>query len=222
MKETLAALSKNSLFEGIDEVDIKRILDCLSARMRSYKKNAFVFRTNDKVELIYILLSGSAHIIEDDFWGNQLIVETLRAPVLFGEAYVLSGAKKHLVSVAAAEDSNILLINPSRLFEKCPNACACHATLIKNISGILSQKVVRLTQKLLHVAQRTTRQKLISYFSTCSAVQKESAFQIPYSRQQLADFLCVERSALSHELSRMQSDGLIRYRKNHFELLKTE
>ena len=219
MEEILASLRNNMLFEGISQSDMVRMYNCLSPKKATYKKNDYIFRANEDVGLVFIMLSGSAHIIEQDFWGNQSIIETLQAPVFFGEAYALSGMEKHLVNVVTAEDSDVLLIESRLLFEGCSNACPCHATLLKNTSCILAKKVVLLTQKMIHVGQRTTRKKLISFFSICAARENRNIFTIPYSRQQLADYLAVERSALSHELSRMRDEGFIRYQKSRFELL---
>lgn len=219
MKDFLPELKNNALFEGIADEDVRRLFECLRPKSAAYKKGAFIVRVKSPVKSVYILLSGSAHIIEDDFWGNQTIVETLHAPVLFGEAYVLSGAKEHLVNIVATQDSEVLQIDPVRFFKACPNACAFHGRLIQNINTILATKVVLLTKKLLHIGQRSIRRKLISYFSMCAAQEKSSLFTIPYSRQQLADYLCVERTALSHELARMRNEGLISYEKKQFHLL---
>jgi len=142
--------------------------------------------------------------------------------MLFGEAYVFSRRKKHLVSVVATEDSVILEINPKNLFEHCPKKCLCHTQLINNTLFIISEKVVRLTEKTSHIMRRTIREKLLSYLSKCAQTEKSNSFYIPYSRQQLADYLHVDRSALSHELSKLQKDGLLRYCKNHFELMKEQ
>jgi len=220
MKDFSPVLQGNRLFDGIAEADIKQLFDCLQTKAAVYKKGSFIVRVKSPVRFVYILLSGSAHIVEDDFWGNQTLVETLQAPVFFGEAYVLSRAKEHLVSVMAAEDSNVLLIDPDRFFNACPKACAFHGKLLQNVGAILSTKVVLLTQKLIHISQRSIRRKLISYFSMCAAQEKSDSFTILYSRQQLADYLCVERTALAHELARMRDEGLISYEKKQFRLLK--
>jgi len=212
-------LQRCALFADLTPQEITKLCDCLNAHERKYARDEYVFSAEDDVRFVYVLLSGSAHIVDEDLWGNRAIVETLMPQTLFGEAYIFSGAVHHLVSVVAAEPTTLLVIDPERLFESCSNACACHTTLIKNCVGILSHKIVRLTEKLGDVAQRTTREKVLSYLSRCARRERSDAFDIPYSRQQLADYLCVERSALSHELSRLQSAGLIRYRKNHFELL---
>ena len=207
------------LFSGINEEEIKKINNCLSAHKKTYTQDSFIFSAGDPVLFVYLLLSGKVHIIDEDFWGNRSIIETMTSNTLFGEAYVLSKAERHIVSVVAAEDSEILIINPVKLFETCSCACSCHAKLIENTSRILSEKIVRLTKKLGHIIRRTMREKIISYLSGCARQAQSNSFFIPYSRQQLADYLCVDRSALSHELSNLHSLDMIRYKKNHFELL---
>ena len=219
MKIDTSALCKSPLFIGIDEEEIKAMLTCLSARQKTKKEGAFVFRAGDRVSQVFLITKGSMHIVDEDFWGNRTIIETMPIHTLFGEAYVFAGRKRHLVSVVAAEDSSILVLDPTKLFEHCAKGCDCHVRLIHNTLAIVSEKIVRLTEKLGHIAQRTTREKILSYLSKCAKLEQSSSLTIPYSRQELADYLGVDRSALSHELSKLRKDGLLRYRKNYFELL---
>ena len=219
MDMSLLSLKESLLFANISEEELRKLCVCLNAKMRTIERDTFVFRALDDVRSVYYILSGSMHIIDEDFWGNRSIIETMHENMLFGEAYVFSSVENHLVSVIAAEDSVLLEISPVKLFETCSNGCSCHTQLIRNALQIVSEKIVRLTAKLGHVMRRTIREKLLSYLSTCAKREKGNSFQIPYSRQQLADYLCVDRSALSHELSRLQREGVIRYSKNNFELL---
>ena len=212
----------STLFAGIEEESLRRLCTCLSAYERTYPQDSFVFRAGDEVRNVYFILSGRVHIVDEDFWGNRTIIETMVADTLFGEAYVFSGAKSHLVSVMAAEDSVILEMSPQNLFTTCSKECGCHAKLVRNTLGIVSRKVVRLTEKMGHIIRRTLREKLLSYLSRCARREKKKEFEIPYSRQQLADYLCVDRSALSHELSRLQREGVLCYNRNQFELLYEE
>ena len=220
MDKYMTQLAASLLFREIDHKGIQKLFDCLAVRKRKLKKDEFVFHVGDDVRSIYFLLSGRLHIIDEDFWGNRSIIETMTADTLFGEAYVLSHEKFHLVSVLTTEDSIILEMDPTKLLDTCPDGCDFHTTILRNIAQILSTKIVKLTCKVEHIVQRTTQSKLRSYFSACAIQARNNAFDIPYSRQQLADYLCVERSALSHELSKMRDAGVIRYHKNHFELLK--
>jgi len=222
MENYIKLLQKSSLFLDFGEEDIKKVCACINAREKAVEKDAFVIRAGDDIRNVYLILSGSMHIVDEDFWGNRSIIESLEEYTLFGEAYALASTEKHLVSVAAATDSVILEIDPLRLFEMCSNGCACHSRLIKNVAYILSEKIVRITEKLGHISQRTMREKILSYLSKCARREGGSEFYIPYSRQQLADYLCVDRSALSHELSRLQEAGMISYRKNYFKLLNWE
>ena len=222
METKQLSLQNGPLFANIEAENLEKLCVCLLAREKEFERGTFVFRAGEDIKFVYYILSGSMHIIDEDFWGNRSIVETMPVDTLFGEAYVFSSMENYLVSVIAAENSTILEIDPIKLFETCSNGCQCHAQLVRNALHIVSEKIVRLTEKLGHVMQRTTREKLLSYLSVCAHKAKKSSFFIPYSRQQLADYLCVDRSALSHELSRMQKLGLLRYHKNYFELHETK
>lgn len=215
-------LQMSPLFEDISEQDIKKMCDCLRAREIKIKKDEFVLRSGDPVRNVYLILSGSMHIINEYYWGDRSIIETMGKHTLFGEAYVFAKSKYHIISIIAAEDSVVLEMNPAKLFGDCPNGCSCHNQLVQNVTRILSQKIVRLTEKVEHVVQRTTRDKILSYLSQCMHQNQRSSFTIPYSRQELADYLCVDRSALSHELCKLRDAGKIEFRKNQFKLLLDE
>ena len=219
MKINPLHLRNSTLFSGIGEESLEQLCSCLSAKERKYEPGSFIFRAGDSIDYVYYILSGSINIIDEDYWGNQSIVETMQKDTLFGEAYIFSSIDTYLVSVVAAEKSTILEIPPEKLFETCSKGCMCHSLLVKNTLNIVSEKVVRLTEKVMHIMRRTTRAKLLSYLSVCAQREKSTSIDIPYSRQQLADYLCVDRSALSHELSRLQKQGILRYHKNHFELV---
>ena len=219
MEFSLLSARNSALFQDLTDQEIEKMKGCLSAREARYKRETFVFRAGDTVRIVYFILSGSVHIINEDFWGNRSIIETMGKDMLFGEAYVFSEMETHLVSIVAAEDCVLLEIDPDSLFEICSKHCDYHIKLFNNVLRIVSGKIVRLTEKIGHIVQRTIREKVLSYLSKCAQREKSSSFEIPYSRQQLADYLCVDRSALSHELSRLQKEGIIRYHKHHFELM---
>ena len=219
MENNMSILQKCPLFSGLSCEEIQQLCVCLGVREKTEAKNTFIFRAGDKPRLVYLILSGSMDIVDEDFLGNRSIIETLERYVLFGEAYVFASTAEYLVSVVTAEDSTFLEIEPRLLFETCPKNCACHHELVKNTRYILAEKVVRLTEKLGHIIKRSIREKILSYLSHCARQAESNSFDTPYTRQQLADYLCVDRSALSHELSKMQKLKIIRYNKNHFELL---
>ena len=210
---------KSHLFDNLSEADKDALRKCFLVKETPYLKNSYVIRMGDTVHDVFYLLSGRLHIVSEDIWGNQTLIETMHPQTLFGEAYVLSRAGNYIVSVIAATDSVVVRINPEKLMEECPKACSCHVQILKNIMRIEASKIVRLTEKLGHIAQRTMREKILSYLSKCAGRAKSYSFEIPYSRQELADYLCVDRSALSHELSRLSKEGILRYQKNRFELM---
>lgn len=220
MKKINPVLMNCRLFTGIRESDLEFLLDCLSARQKSYARNSFIFIAGDKIDTVGIVLTGAVHILRDDYWGKRKIVSRIESGALFGEALACAGVEKIPVSVQAVEDSEILFVSCSRIIGNCSLACAFHNDLIKNLTLLLAEKNVEMLQKLEHITQTTTREKLLSYLSGEVLYAGKNSFTIPFSRGELADYLSVERSAMSAELSRMRDDGLIRYHKNHFELIK--
>jgi CRP-like cAMP-binding protein len=208
------------LFEGIDRDDLPNLLDCLSARKKRYEKNSFVFMADEPPRFTGVVLSGSVHIIQDDFWGNRGIVSPAGPGELFAEAFPLAGIPRLPVSVRAAEKSEILLLDCKKIGASCPSACAFHARLVKNLLRILAEKNITLIQKMEHLTRRTTREKLLSFLSARARQARSRGFEIPFNRQELADYLSVDRSAMSASLCAMRDDGVLKFRKNRFELLR--
>lgn len=220
MKNLKEILQKTPLFKGIDKNDIDSLLNCLSAKTAKYKKGDFVFRAESSVTNVGIVLSGSLHIIQEDFWGNRTIVAHILPKELFGEAFSFAHLNKSPVSALATTDSELLLINYSKILDICPSSCVFHNKLIKNMTEILANKNVLLTEKMRFLSKRTIRDKVLSYLSSIALKIKNNTIKIPFNRQELADFLCVDRSALSRELSKMENEGILKYSKNTFVLLK--
>jgi CRP-like cAMP-binding protein len=211
-------LSKCPLFSGIDTVDLRSLLMCLSATTKHYSKDDYIFRVGDFVTAVGIILFGSAHIIQEDFWGNRTILSHVSPSELFAESFSCAEIDKLPVSVVATVDTEIILIDYKRIMKTCSSACTFHAGLIQNMMQILARKNVLLTQKMEHMTQHTTREKLLSYLSAQAMKAGSNAFIIPFNRQELADYLSVDRSAMSNELSKMRDEGILKCRKNCFTL----
>jgi len=222
MKKYYPVLKNCLLFSGIEESDFKSMLDCLAARQKHFKKNSFIFISGETGDFMGIVLQGAIHVLRDDFWGRRKILARIESGGLFGEAFACAGLKKLPVSIMAAEESEVLLLSSRRITSSCPEACVFHIKLIKNLTVLLAEKNVTLIQKLQHITQTTTREKLLSYLSGEAQNAGNSKFIIPFNREELASYLAVERSAMSAELSRMKNDGLINYRKNSFELINVD
>ena len=220
MKKNYQILYECLLFAGITEADLITLLDCVTSRQKRYKKNDFIFFAGDKTDCLGIVLAGAVHIIREDFWGKRKIVARVEPGGLFGETLVCAGIENLPVSVTAAEETEIMFINSKRITGSCSSACTFHTQLINNLTLLLAKKNLTLIQKLEHITQPNTREKLLSYLSEQARLAGKSRFVIPFNREELADYLSVERSAMSAEMSKMREEGLLLYQKNNFELLK--
>jgi CRP-like cAMP-binding protein len=165
-----------------------------------------------------IVLSGSAFVLQEDYWGNRNILSNIGVGGIFGESFSCAEAAALPVSVIAKEDSVILLINVKKILTICSTACAFHTSLIMNLMRILANKNRYLTRKIEHITKKTTREKVLSFLSECAVQGGKNTFEIEFNRQELADYLSVERSALSAVLSKMKEEGIIDYYKNTFRL----
>ena len=219
MKEYIGILKKTQMFAGVGEEEIAAMLGCLGARMRTYKKGEYVLRQGEHISDILVLVAGGLHIRNDDYWGNRSILGHIGVGDMFGEAYAAPDSGALLNDVVAVEDSAVIFFDVGRVIMTCSSACRFHALVVQNMFFAISEKNRKLVQKLGHMARRSTREKLISYLSEESKRQNSAEFLIPFNRQQLADFLSVDRSAMSNELGKMRDEGMIEFDKNRFRLL---
>ena len=194
------------------------MLSCLDTRKENFSKDTFLLRVGDKVESIGFVLSGSVLIIQEDVWGNRNILSKAGQGQTFAAAYACAKGSVLNVSVVAENYVTVMFLNIKRVMNVCPSACSHHSRIIQNLLGELADKNLSLGEKLTHMGQRTTRAKLMSYLSAEAQRLGKYEFDIPFSRQQLADYLAVERSGLSLELGKMKKDGLLDFHKNHFVL----
>ena len=218
MKEFLPVIRSSQLFSGIAEEELAPMLSCLDARQEAFPKDAFLLRTGDTVGSVGIVLSGSIMIIQEDIWGNRNILSRTAPGQTYAAAFACAPNSVSNVSVVTETPTTVLFLNVKRLLTVCPSACAHHSRIIRNLLSDLAGKNLLLNEKLTHIAQRTTRAKLMSYLSAEAQRRGAVEFDIPFSRQQLADFLAVERSGLSLELGKMKKEGLLDYHKEHFVL----
>ena len=218
MKDFLPVIRSSTLFSGISEEEVTAMLSCLNAEERSFPKEAFVLRAGDTAGSIGLVLSGSVLVIQEDIWGNRNILSKAGPGQTFAAAFACAPGSVLNVSVVAETPVTALFLDVKRILTVCPSACAHHSRIIRNLLGELAEKNLRFGEKLTHIGQRTTRSKLMSYLSAEAPRRGAVEFDIPFSRQQLADFLGVERSGLSLELGKMKQDGLLDFHKSHFVL----
>lgn len=211
-------LSKIPIFQGIEEPEIASLLQCLQATERTYQKGETILSEGTVTENMGIVLSGMALISCGDIWGNTSVLGHVTPGSVFAEVYACIPGEPLLITVSAAEDTTVLFMNVGRILSTCTNACPFHTRLARNLLTVCAHKSLQLSQRILHTSSKSIRGRLMSYFSQCAKQAGNSTFQIPYNRQQLADYLGVDRSAMCHELSKMQKEGLISYEKNRFSL----
>ena len=219
MKKYIPILKRTQLFAGVMDDEIASMLSCLEAKLYTYKKGEYVFRQGEHIEHITVLVEGDLHIQRDDYWGNRSIINRVGVGEMFGEAYVAPESGAILNDVVAARDSAVIFFDINRIITTCSSSCRIHTMVVRNLFFAISEKNRKLIQKLGHMSKRSTREKLISYLSDEAKRQKSGTFMIPFNRQQLADFLSVDRSAMSNELCKMRDEGLLTFNKNRFTLL---
>lgn len=219
MEKYIPVLMKTRLFSGLGEEDIRAMLTCLQARLGTYKKGEYVLRQGERTEDIMVLAEGQLHIQRDDYWGNRSIINAVSPGDMFGEAYAAPESGPVQSDVLAVEDSAVIFFDVKRVITVCPSVCRFHSIAVQNLFFAISEKNRKLVRKLGVMSRRTTREKLIAYLSEEAKSQGSSSFSIPFNRQQLADFLSVDRSAMSNELCRMRDEGLLEFEKNRFRLL---
>lgn len=211
-------LATTQLFHGSSPQEIKAMLGCLAARERHYKAGARIHRMGDVITTAGVVLEGSVRIESVDRWGNVSVLGVKTAGEMFGEAYAAVPDEPLMVDVVAAEDTAVLFLNLAKMLTTCTHACPHHARVSASVTAIIARQSLNLSRRILHVAPKTIRGKVLAYLSDIAERTGENEFDIPFDRQQLADYLGVDRSALSAELSRMQKAGLIKTRRSHFVL----
>lgn len=214
----LAGLQNALLFRGLEEDEIEHCLTFLQAQEKSYKKGSVILHAGELTERMGLVLSGSVTIESNDLWGNCTILSHIEPGQFFAETYALLEKEVMLVDVVANEDSRILFLRISHLFD----AVSSDPWLLKitrNLLRISAQKNLTLSGRSFQTSPKSIRDRILAYLNAVSLKKHSAEFDIPFDRQQLADYLGVERTGLSKELGRMQRDGLIECRKNHFRLL---
>lgn len=220
MQAYMDVLRACPLFDGMAEADIEAALACLSARPRSYPRRALLFAAGGADYTMGVVLSGQVDIVQEDFWGNQGILGRLDAGDLFAESFALAQVPVLPVSVVASQACTVLLLDYQRILHPCTSICEYHARLIANLLSIAARKNIALTQKAAFMSKRTLREKLLAFLSAEAKQAGGGRFAIGYDRQALADYLAVDRSALSRALGDMQREGLISFSRNEFQLLE--
>lgn len=213
-------LQKCPLFFHILPEQYQNVLACCKAYQKHYKKGSIIAHYEDHVKAAGIVISGSIHILKHDYLGNNTILTPVFSGELFAETYAFANLPLQ-VEVQCIEDADILWIPVAQLYQPCEHRCDFHKQLIENMLQIMAMKNLQLTQKMEYLAKKTIKEKVLSYLYQQASISKQTSFTIPFNRQQLADYLCVDRSALSYVLSELQKEGILTYHKNQFSIKKS-
>lgn len=213
-------LKKTKLFEGLTEKDVQTALSCLGKKTLKFERGDIIIDAGDPVKDIALLLNGSVQILQEDIAGNRSIIAQFYPSEIFAEALACAQVQKSPVTAVASSDCEILFIPFQKITGFCTDACSFHAKIVSNMLKILAQKNVFLNAKIEHLSKRTMREKLLSFLNEQSKKAGSSKFEIPFNRNELADFLFLDRSSMSRELGKMQEDGLIETDKNRFKILR--
>ena len=215
-------LSKTLLFRGISPQEIETMMSCLRGVTKKYARGSIIYHAGDTLNSMGMVLTGSVSIENDDIWGNKSILDKVGPGQVFAETYACLPGEPLMVNIVASEPTEILFMNTDCMFTVCSHACGFHNKLIRNMLTISAQKSLNLSRRILHTSSKTIRGRLLSYLSFQATQHGSREFEIPFNRQQLADYLSVDRSAMSNELSKMQKEGMIKSDRNHFTILEMD
>lgn len=212
-------LAGTPLFLGSSPEEVSEMLGCLEAKQKSYKKGSSIYREGEHVRAMGIVMSGGVNIERDDLWGNKIIFGHVAPGEIFAETYSCISDEPMMVSVVAGGDTEVLFLTMERLLRTCSSSCTHHGRLIRNLLTASMQKNLNLSERMMHTSAKTIRGRLLSFLSAQVEKQRSSTVTIPFNRQQLADYLNVDRSALSAELGKMKREGFVEFTKNRFTLI---
>lgn len=219
MQKYFSVLRKCPLFNQIEDENLDKALYCLGARKKCYNKGDTVFAEGDEAKYLGIVLNGSIQLVRVDYYGNRSILTSVGRSQLFGEAFACAGVMSLPIDVIAAENTEILLIEARNIISPCKNACGFHSRLITNLLTTVANKNLVLHRKIEIISKRGTREKLMTYLLLQAKTAESSTFTIPFDRQELADYLGVERSGLSAEISKLRNEKVLECKKSTFTLL---
>ena len=220
MEQYFNALQKCPLFCGITDAELSAMIPCLGARITRFDKGDFIMTEGEAARYVGVVLSGTVHIVRVDYFGNRSIIEGIGPSDLFGESFACAGVSTIPVNAIAAEPAEVMLIDCLKITRSCSSACEFHQRMIYNLLKVVAEKNLAFHQKIEITSKRTTREKLLAYLLLQAKKSGGEPFEIPYNRQELADYLGVERSGLSVEIGKLCRQGVITADRKQFRLLK--
>ena len=204
------------LFEKITNTEVLELLKCIGIKTKVYKKGASIIKAGSKIDFLCVVLAGNLVVSKIDSLGKTVIIEKLKINDIFGHNIVCCGENKSPIDVIAETNSEVLFLPFEKVVTPCEKVCPYHIQLVKNVMKMISKRNSLLTEKIDIIGQKTIREKILTLLNSYKTEKK--GFFIPYSRAEMAKFLCVDRSALSRELCKMRDERILQFNKNYFEL----
>lgn len=213
-------LKETKIFKDATEFEMQAMMFCFKTRFKIFNKNDKIISQSERMEDTILIVKGAAIVEHVDTLGNISISMRLKKGDAYGLETAYAGDDIYKDSVIATEKTIVMFMNKHRLITPCDNRCRKHEMVIKNITQIIAENNLMLQEKLSHMSKKTMREKLLAYFTSLSKKSGSNYFEIPFSKTELANYLSVDRSAMSTELTRMKEEGLIDFDKRQFRLLK--
>ena len=211
-------LAQSPLFRYIQIEDLEAMLKCLNAREMSFDKDEFIMSSDDTIHLIGVVLEGSVEMINEDRFGKKSILTVIYSGGIFGETYACAEEKHRTIAFQAHEHCTVLLLDYQRVLHSCKVTCIFHHRLIENMVMLIAMKNLELIEKVEIISQSSIREKILTYLMRMAQTTGKTVFTLPFSRSEMAEYLCIDRSAMTRELSRMQEEGLLTFHKREFSL----
>lgn len=211
-------LQKSPLFQCIQPEDLEGMLKCLNARETSFDKNEFIMSSDDTLHLIGVVLDGSVEMINEDSFGKKSILTVIDIGGVFGETYACAQEKHRTIAFQAHTRCTVLLLDYQRVLHSCTVTCIFHHRLIENMVMLIASKNLELIEKVEIISQPSVRKKILAYLMRMAQAVGKQTFTVPLSRSEMAEYLCIDRSAMTRELSRMQEEGVLVFHKREFTL----
>ena len=211
-------IRKNPLFKSIETEELQAMMQCVSAREVSFKKGEFIISSDDTLHLIGLVLQGSVEMVNEDHYGRKSILTVMYTDGLFGETFACAEAKRRIVSFQAHEDCTVLLMDYDRIMHSCKVTCLFHHRLIENMVTMIAAKNLELMEKADIISRPNMREKILAYLQKLAQTHASNTFTVPLNRTEMAEYLCVDRSAMTRELSRMREEGILEFQKREFTL----
>lgn len=214
--------TKNRLFENISAADMDRMLHCFGATQHNYRAGELVCDLTGRVGKVGILLSGAVEVIRIDSMGNRTVMELIDETGIFGELIAFSSHVGDSLYIVCTRDADIMYVRNDQVTKRCKNACTCHTILVENMLRLITDKTMRMSERIEVLSNRSIREKLNCYFKLMAIHAGKNEFDLPFTMTALAEYICADRSAMMREVKKMTEDGLVKITRRHVKLLGSE